>query len=487
MANATVKGAYMVEAGLPAKDMDLAFALLRIDDVFSKYDKEKNTLLDKHELRRALDRLWLPATAEQIEFLLSHATSSKGLDINKFERFTMGMEASYRKLFRTLDTNRNGAISKKELIDGMQDLQFRVSPKELDRLWPEFQGLANPRSGCYTSQKDPGRDEISYIQWRQALMYLPEARRWSDDMFRSSVLSTDLNGESIRRPRVQDDPMMLDLAAGCVAGCVSRTMTAPGEKVKTELQLLPAGKTVSAREVMRRVYAQGGVRAFFAGNAINCLKVAPQSGLFFALTDYFKRALPSPPSLISLHSFAAGTLAGLCSQFLVYPFEPIKTALTVARPGQYKGFLDCVRQLTAKEGNRALYKGLIPTLAGCIPYAGIQRVSYDWLKKKYFLFDRSSSASVSVNFGIGLLSSCLGMTASYPLMVVRTKLQMQGTPGHPRNFDGTWDCLCQVARAEGTRGLFRGIVPNLLKSAPAAALSFALYDKTKELLQMQFP
>eukprot|EP00961_Rhodomonas_salina_P239846 3240279-Rhodomonas_salina.1 len=70
MANATVKGAYMVEAGLPAKDMDLAFALLRIDDVFSKYDKEKNTLLDKHEVAMFLSSCAMPGTE-----LADHVTS----------------------------------------------------------------------------------------------------------------------------------------------------------------------------------------------------------------------------------------------------------------------------------------------------------------------------------------------------------------------------------------------------------------------------
>ena len=47
-------------------------------------------------------------------------------------------------------------------------------------------------------------------------------------------------------------------------------------------------------------------------------KVGPQSGLFFLFTDAFKRRLPTAgdPARRKLHSFLAGTCAGVASQVL---------------------------------------------------------------------------------------------------------------------------------------------------------------------------
>ena len=248
--------------------------------------------------------------------------------------------------------------------------------------------------------------------------------------------------------------------------------------MKTELQL--STRPQSIVETVRRIAAEGGVKPFFQGNLANCLKVAPQSSLFFALTDHFKRTLPTrgDPAYERTHSFLSGTLAGLVSQFLVYPFEPIKTVLTVAPKGQYTGILDCGRQLLRSGGVWALYRGAVPTLAGCIPYAGIQRMTYDSMQRQYTFRSNSQQPSAVAGFISGLVSSSLGMTASYPLLLLRTRLQMQGTgPGHPVVYTGVFDGFKKVIASEGPVGLFKGIVPNLAKGAPAAAVNFVLYEQ----------
>ena len=41
-----------------------------------------------------------------------------------------------------------------------------------------------------------------------------------------------------------------------------------------------------------------------------------------------------------------------------------------------------------------------------------------------------------------------------------------------------WDCL----RAQGWRGFYRGFLPSLIKTAPASAVTFLVFDKTRELI-----
>jgi len=76
-------------------------------------------------------------------------------------------------------------------------------------------------------------------------------------------------------------------------------------------------------------------------------------------------------------------------------------------------------------------------VAGCIPYAGTQRLSYDFFKSGYMArkgqasgvgqvggADAALDPPLSVSFTCGLLSSCLAMTVSYPFILVRTRLQV---------------------------------------------------------------
>ena len=97
----------------------------------------------------------------------------------------------------------------------------------------------------------------------------------------------------------------------------------------------------------------------------------------------------------------------------------------------------------------------------------------------------------------GCTSSTCGMLVSYPLQLVRTRLQVRprparcrtgcfdatrpapspsisdrggraqagGLPGMPR-YKGMADCLRQTVRAEGLPGLYRGIGPNFMKVPP---------------------
>ena len=77
----------------------------------------------------------------------------------------------------------------------------------------------------------------------------------------------------------------------CVCVCAVRGPSPPVECVKTELQLVQGREAGSIVRVSRRVLQQGGGRGLFQGNVVNCVNVAPQSALFFALTDFLKRKL----------------------------------------------------------------------------------------------------------------------------------------------------------------------------------------------------
>eukprot|EP00061_Rhincodon_typus_P016757 g45137.t1 len=103
----------------------------------------------------------------------------------------------------------------------------------------------------------------------------------------------------------------------------------------------------------------------------------------------------------------------------------LKTRLALGQTGQYKSIKDCARILIKNEGISALYVGYIPNLLGIIPYAGIELTVYESVKKTYCQSSgkNPSDPGIFVHLGCGTISSTCGQLGSYPLALVRTKMQ----------------------------------------------------------------
>lgn len=101
--------------------------------------------------------------------------------------------------------------------------------------------------------------------------------------------------------------------------------------------------------------------------------------------------------------------------------------LALRKTGQYKGILDAALRIYHGEGLKSFYRGYIPNILGIIPYAGIDLAVYETLKKKYLKTHSSvEQPSFWMLLACGSASSTLGQMCSYPLALVRTRLQAQG-------------------------------------------------------------
>jgi solute carrier family 25 (mitochondrial phosphate transporter), member 23/24/25/41 len=79
-------------------------------------------------------------------------------------------------------------------------------------------------------------------------------------------------------------------------------------------------------------------------------------------------------------------------------------------------------------------------------------------------------------------STISGQLVSYPLSMVRTRLQAQELPFNSSERDTMNKLLIRVWRNEGVRGLYRGLLPNILKVVPAVSITYAVYETVKKKL-----
>lgn len=173
---------------------------------------------------------------------------------------------------------------------------------------------------------------------------------------------------------------------------------------------------------------EGGISSFWRGNGINVLKIAPESAIKFAAYEQIKSLIRQnehrPMSIYE--RFVSGAIAGGISQTTIYPLEVLKTRLALRKTGQYSSILDAAMKIYKAEGARSFYRGYVPNLLGILPYAGIDLAVYETLKNKYLSQYENEQPSFWVLLACGSVSSTLGQVCSYPLALIRTRLQAQG-------------------------------------------------------------
>jgi len=153
---------------------------------------------------------------------------------------------------------------------------------------------------------------------------------------------------------------------------------------------------------------------------------------------------------------------------------------------------------------------MAPSLIQVIPYMGIMFGSYDTLKRvSSWLRDRASVESqlqtdqkqpikAAGQFLLGLedmlcggLSGVISKTGVYPLDMVRKRLQIQGSEQQKTIINmsgvklptGVWQCMVHIARTEGYLALYKGLLPGLVKAAPASAVIFLVFSQTSALVE----
>ena len=149
-----------------------------------------------------------------------------------------------------------------------------------------------------------------------------------------------------------------------------------------------------------------------------------------------------------------------------------------------------------KEGLvRSSYRGLTMGLCGMFPYSALDLGTFELCKKTLIAYN-AKSAGLPIdhpdvqpgNFAsgaMGAFSGALGASVVYPVNLLRTRLQAQGTDLHPQTYTGVVDCWKKCVSQEGYRGLFKGLAPNLLKVIPAVSITYVCYEHSKKVMNLR--
>eukprot|EP00041_Stephanoeca_diplocostata_P021427 m.499131 g.499131 ORF g.499131 m.499131 type:complete len:781 (-) comp21824_c0_seq1:124-2466(-) len=310
------------------------------------------------------------------------------------------------------------------------------------------------------------------------------------------------------------------LVSGGAAGAISRSVTAPLDRVKILYQVDPVRKftVLKAAKSMGVILKNTGVAGLWRGNGVAVLRIAPFSAISYSTFTVYEgmlqRHMRREKDVFS--RFLAGAAAGATATTATYPLDLIRARIAAhwSKTPMYESFWDGASTIVRTEGITSLYSGINPTLLGIVPYAGISFAIFESLKS---FASRSPLLAIDKNqdtmlpppalttiqrLVCGGVAGLIAQTATYPLHVIRRRMQVQGSPIDPsnmRHIPGTNMSMSattsagevvsnqSVVRAlrllyatEGWHGMFKGVTLSWLKAPVAVALSFTINDGLKD-------
>lgn len=312
--------------------------------------------------------------------------------------------------------------------------------------------------------------------------------------------------------------------AGGIAGCAAKTLIAPLDRVKILFQTSNpqfakyTGQWFGVWHAARDIHEQFGVSGLFKGHAATLLRIFPYAAIKFVAYEQFRAVIiPNETDEVPWRRFAAGSLAGMTSVFFTYPLEVIRVRLAFETRARKVRIRDICREMlnertrgssprtneTAKvmtTGLANFYRGFSPTLAGMLPYAGVSFLTHDWVSdllrdprvSRYTMSGDARDTDtrhtrpplyVWAELTAGGLAGMLSQTASYPLEVVRRRMQVSGAVGTGKSI-GFRECASDILRTTGFRGFYVGLTIGYIKVVPMVACSFYVYERMKYYLEI---
>ncbi|QPG95028.1 hypothetical protein C2857_007520 [Epichloe festucae Fl1] len=325
--------------------------------------------------------------------------------------------------------------------------------------------------------------------------------------------------------------------AGGVAGCAAKTMVAPLDRVKILFQASNpqfakyTGSSFGVATAIKDILHSEGAMGLFRGHSATLLRIFPYAGIkFLAYEQIRSRIIPQKEYETSLRRLLSGSLAGITSVFFTYPLEVVRVRLAFETKREGRSSLTSIcRQIynespvrtsatarlphapapapaaaaassiVPRKGVMNFYRGFYPTLLGMLPYAGMSFLTHDTVsdllrhpsvakytslpKRQGQASDKPAPLRSWAELTSGGIAGLISQTCSYPLEVIRRRMQVSGAVG-----DGHRMRLGETARLilqeRGIRGFFVGLTIGYVKVIPMAAASFYTYERMKLILDI---
>ncbi|XP_065443041.1 mitochondrial glutathione transporter SLC25A40 isoform X1 [Chrysemys picta bellii] len=231
-----------------------------------------------------------------------------------------------------------------------------------------------------------------------------------------------------------------------------------------------------------------GIKSLWSGLPPTLIMAVPSTVIYFTSYDQLSEVLISKLGKDSDYiPVLAGSISRLGSLTIVSPLELIRTKMQ-SRQLSYKQLRIYINNTLAKDGWLSLWRGWGPTALRDVPFSAIYWYNYEHIKKRLYKTLDAHEPTFMISFTSGATAGSIAATVTLPFDVVKTHKQTEIWEYETLNLSqkrstSTWTVMKRIVAEHGFTGLFAGIVPRLIKVAPACAIMISTYEYGKSFFR----
>lgn len=265
-------------------------------------------------------------------------------------------------------------------------------------------------------------------------------------------------------------PLMKSFMAGAFSGTCSTVLFQPLDLVKTRLQKsVNIGRNLGMVGEMYNVVRQERVTGLWHGLVPSISRTVPGIGLYFTGLHWLQSNFGSEHST-PIETMLMGASARSFAAVSVLPITVMKTRYESGE-FRYRSLAQGLHSTYTKEGWKALYSGLAPTLFRDVPFSAMYLVIYRKLKE-ISSANGKTDVALYVNFTNGIMAGFLASLITQPADVIKTNAQL-----YPKKYNRLKTTALFIYKERGMWGFWRGLLPRTLRRTLMSALAWTVYEE----------
>lgn len=150
---------------------------------------------------------------------------------------------------------------------------------------------------------------------------------------------------------------------------------------------------------------------------------------------------------------------------------------------RFNGTVDAFLKISRREGVKSLWSGLSPTLVLALPTTVLYFVAYEQIRVRLKDFHLNHlqllnpddyDMPMAIPMIAGCLARCFSVTVVNPLELIRTKMQSE-----KMSYPEVGSAFKKMINQYGVRGLFKGLLPTIMRDAPFSSIYWTVYESYK--------
>ncbi|KAL4703405.1 hypothetical protein ACJJTC_011194 [Scirpophaga incertulas] len=288
---------------------------------------------------------------------------------------------------------------------------------------------------------------------------------------------------------------IIDFTAGSLGGIAVVYVGQPLDTVKVKMQTFPhlyKGMYHCLKQTLRN---DGFVRGLYAGTTPAIMANVAENSVLFAAYGYCQKFVcsltgtESVDQLSTVGNASAGFLAAFFSSFTLCPTELIKCQLQAMREVHVHSAQTAVKvtpiqltqQIFRQYGIQGLFRGLVPTIMREMPGYFFFFGGYEGTRE---LLTKPGQSKDDIGFFRTMVAGAVGglvlWTVIFPTDVIKSRVQISNTRQKFLNVG------YEIIKKEGVLALYNGLKPTLVRTIPATAVLFVVYEYSKKFMHQSF-